>query len=151
MIFRFNFIPVKNIVENVGFSKMCLYFEIFTPEQSIIVSGQVLRMGICSFSVRREIFYISQTAAAAAVTFVVHVLLKTPACVERCKIFILISNQYFFSFFGLRLVWKGAKRWCLQDLRDVITKKMLFLWILSKLHRPPHPHPQFGQLVQLLF
>ena len=93
MIFRFNFIPVKNIVENVGFSKMCLYFEIFTPEQSIIVSGQVLRMGICSFSVRREIFYISQTAAAAAVTFVVHVLLKTPACVERCKIFI----QYLFN------------------------------------------------------
>ena len=70
-----------------------LYFEIFTPEQSIIVSGQVLRMGICSFSVRREIFYISQTAAAAAVTFVVHVLLKTPTCVERCKIFI----QYLFN------------------------------------------------------
>ena len=53
-------------MENVGFSKVCLYFEIFTPEQSIIVSGQVLRMGICSFSVRREIFYISRTAAAAA-------------------------------------------------------------------------------------
>ena len=45
---------------------ICLYFELVTSWQSIILNGQVLWMEICSFSVRREIFYISRTAAAAA-------------------------------------------------------------------------------------
>ena len=45
---------------------ICLYFELVTSWQSIILNGQVLWMEICSFSVRREIFYISRTAAAVA-------------------------------------------------------------------------------------
>ena len=47
-------------------SPVCLYFEPVTSWQSIILNGQVLWMEICSFSVRREIFYISRTALAAA-------------------------------------------------------------------------------------
>ena len=43
---------------------ICLYFELVTSWQSIILNGQVLWMEICSFSVRREIFYISRTVEA---------------------------------------------------------------------------------------
>ena len=38
------------------------------------------------------------------------------------------------------------------DIRDVLLrKKLLFFWILSKLHSPRPPSPQFGQLVQFFW
>ena len=46
--------------------------------------------------------------------------------------------------------YKHVEKGIEEYIRDVLLrKKLLFFWILSKLHSPRPPSPQFGQLVQL--